>query len=48
MLRRISKKAGLIATAALLSVLIVLSCVMPAVVSVAQSGSEPVGGIVCL
>ena len=46
MLRRISKKAGLIATAALLSVLIVLSCVMPAVVSAAQSGSEPVGGIV--
>ena len=47
MLRRISKKAGLIATAALLSVLIVLSCVMPAIVSAAQtSDDESVGGIV--
>ncbi|SCX27379.1 hypothetical protein SAMN02910436_02226 [Ruminococcaceae bacterium P7] len=47
MLRRISKKAGLISTAALLSVLIVLSCVMPAVVSASQtSDDESVGGIV--
>ena len=46
MLKRIPKKAGLIATAALLSVLIAFSCVLPAVVSAAQTGSEPVGGIV--
>ena len=46
MLKRLSKKAGLVVTAALLSVLIVLSCVMPSVVSAVQTSDESVGGIV--
>ena len=46
MITRISKKAGLAVTASLMAVLIVFSCVMPAVVSAANVKTESVGGIV--
>ena len=46
MITRISKKVGLAVTASLMAVLIVFSCVMPAMVSAANVKTESVGGIV--